>query len=40
MNSGTITVYRLRHAADWVAERPVLLATATGRPELLAQHLP
>jgi hypothetical protein len=35
-----ITVYRLRPAADWTDSRPILLASASARPELLAQHFP
>jgi hypothetical protein len=33
-----ITVYRLRPAAEWTDSRPILLASASARPELLAQH--
>jgi putative DNA primase/helicase len=34
----SITVYRLRPAASWTESRPILLASANARPELLAQH--
>ena len=37
---GQITVYRLRPAADWVAARPLVIASASARPELLEQHFP
>jgi hypothetical protein len=40
VRGSAITVYRLRPAHAWTDARPLLLASASARPELLAQHFP